>query len=78
MKIVIESEDKRREINRGFKIYGKAEDLKIIANAIQRALNGNLAQGWVEVGETLEVDETVFPFDVTADEKPTFPWGNKP
>ena len=77
MKVIIESGNTRRFINTGFKIYGTAEDLKIIASAINRACSGNLVLGWVEVGESIEKDETPYPYDSTADEKSIYPFTAK-
>jgi len=77
MKVIIESGNTRRFINTGFRIYGTAQDLKIVASAIEKACSGNLAQGWVEVGESIEKDETLYPYEPTADEKPIYPFSAK-
>ncbi len=75
MKIIVESDGTRRFINSKFRIYGTNGDLAVIAKAIENALNHSLSLGWVDIGSTLVKDETIFPMDITASEKPTFPWG---
>jgi len=77
MKVIVEAEGTRRFVNSSFRIYGSKEDLKIIADALLIACNGNLVQGWVNVGETLVKDETTFPYDATAVEKPIYPFTAK-
>lgn len=75
MKVIVEAEGTRRFVNTNFRIYGSKEDLKIIAGAIEQALNQNLALGWVDIGgKTLVKDETTFPYDTTAAEKPIYPF----
>jgi hypothetical protein len=77
MKIIVESGGTRRFINTNFNIYGSADDLRIIAKSIENALDANLAQGWVNVGETMSKDTTPFPFDAKEVEKPVYPWNVK-
>ena len=74
MKIIIESEGSRRLINSNFRLYGSDADLKLIADAIKQALDAGLVQGWVEVGQAVAKDTTTFPFDITATDKPTYPF----
>ena len=62
MNIQIEVEGKRRIINTGLKVYGTAADLTEIRDAITKALNTGLVQGWVGAGE-IDDPKTVFPFN---------------
>jgi len=75
MRIIIENNGIRREINTSFKIYVKAEDLRLIYEAVSEALAANLNTGWITIGNKLASKDTVlYPWDATAEEKPVYPW----
>lgn len=56
MNIIIEHGTKNREINGPFKLCGNKDDLKLIADAIQKALRARLYLGWVAVGTPEQSD----------------------
>lgn len=62
MEIQIEVGEKRRTVTEGLKIYGTAEDLTELRDAITSALNSGLVQGWVGAGKIDDI-KTVFPFN---------------
>ena len=73
MDIKIEVDNSRVEIGAdGIKIYGSAEELRQIAEAIEEALRKGLVQGWVGVG--IVNPKTVFPFNGLPT-VPTKAWG---
>jgi hypothetical protein len=75
MKLIIENNGQRREINTPFKLYAGLSDLKIIKEAVDKAIQASLDPGWVDVGEyPAPVDTKLFPWQATADEKPVYPW----
>ena len=60
--IQIEVGERRRIISGGLKVYGTAEDLTALRDAITEALNSGLVQGWVGIG-LLPDDHTTFPYN---------------
>lgn len=75
MNLHIEVEDNRRVITQSaLKIYGTAEELTKIRDAIQDALDNGLVLGWVGVGAVDK--ETVFPNNGKQD-VPTTVWHEK-
>jgi len=60
--IQIEVEGRRRTLSSGLKVYGTAEDLEELRDAITEALNKGLVLGWVGVG-LLPDDHTTFPYN---------------
>lgn len=62
MNIIIEVGERRRTLGEGLKIYGTAEDLTEIRDAITAALNAGLALGWVGAG-VIDDTKTVFPYN---------------
>jgi len=68
----IENKGKRRTVSDDLKIYGSAEDLTELRDAITKALNCGLIQGWIGVG-ALDDPESVFPYN-GKDKVPTESW----
>lgn len=78
MKLIIEANGQRRLINGPFRIYGDAQSLILLRQAIDNALNDGISYGWVDVGDkTVTPDTTLYPWDAKAGEKPVLPWANK-
>ena len=78
MKLIIETLNQRREINTGFNLYGSAEDLREVKEAIDSRLRDGMALGWVEIcSEKITPDTTIYPWESTAVEAPVYPWGVK-
>ena len=60
--IIVEVDGRRRTINSGLKVYGTAQDLAELRDAITTALNAGLVQGWVGAG-MIDDPKTVFPYN---------------
>ena len=55
----IEAQERRRNLDAGFKVYGTQAEFEAMRDRITTALNAGLVTGWIGFGE---VDgKTVFP-----------------
>jgi len=60
--LIVEVDGRRRTLSTGLKVYGTAEDLAELRDAITEALNCGLVQGWVGAG-VIDDPGSVFPHD---------------
>ncbi len=78
MKLIIEVNGQRRLVSGPFRIYGDVDSLKALRTSVDNAIIGGMSVGWVDIGAHPAVpDVTLYPWDSTADEKPTYPWTSK-
>lgn len=77
MKIIIEADGQRRFINNQFKMFVDKETLHELYKATKKAIDGKMVQGWVEVGDSLDSDETLYDWVSSLEEEPCYPWSTK-